>query len=42
MTLRESVHGMQIIAGFVLIGVGVLGVIVSLWWRLPVRETEVW
>jgi hypothetical protein len=42
MTLRESVHGMQRIAGLVLVGVGMLGVIVSLWWRLPVRETEAW
>jgi hypothetical protein len=42
MTLRESIHSMQIIAGFVLIGVGILGVIVSLWWRLPVRDREAW
>ncbi len=42
MALRESVHGMQRIAGLVLVGVGMLGVIVSLWWRLPVRETEAW
>jgi hypothetical protein len=42
LSLRESVHGMQRIAGLVLVGVGVLGIIASIWWRLPVRETEAW
>jgi hypothetical protein len=40
--LRESVYGIQRIVGLVLIGVGILGVIASIWWRVPTRKPEAW